>query len=917
MQTRVPFAKLLAPTLFAMASVSAAWADEAGRGLGSDTLPRADQRYLGAEVTEEPDFQRHVVPLLGRLGCNGRACHGSFQGKGGFRLSLFGYDFEADHKALTEEIGDEGAVRVDRDAPANSLLLNKPTNADLHEGGLRYVKDGWEYHLFRRWIESGAKFDQEQITPLVRLEISPSEIVFSKDGETVQLQVVAVWKDGTKEDVTPLCRFQTNNEQNATVTDSGLVTAGDPGDTHVVVFYDNGVTPIPVLRPVSDLAGENYPQVATPTRIDELVIEKLRKLGVLPSDLCTDAEFLRRAKLDLTGTLPTPVEVERFLADSAPDKRAKKIDELLESPAYAAWWTTKLCDFTGNNDNELRNAAPIRGRASQDWYDWIFARVVENAPYDQLVEGIVLARSRNDGESYLEYCENMSAVYRGDASFADRECMPYYWARNNFRAKEDRTIGFAYSFLGLRIQCAQCHKHPFDQWTKSDFEQFSGFFTRVSAQNRGTNPESKQEYDRLVEKLGLDDKRGNELQQSLPNLLNKGETIPFPETYVLAPRPSRQRNRAASPARQLTPANSAKLLGAAEAIDLNQYQDARQPLMDWLRSKDNPYFAKAFVNRVWAGYFHIGIVEPPDDLSLANPPSNAPLLDYLAQGFVARGFDMKWVHREILNSNTYQRSWRANATNDQDVRNFSRAAPRRLPAEVAYDALVQATASDRAIEELADEIKGRAIALPGGNPRAGNLNNNGPNFALSVFGRSIRETNCDCDRSMEPSLLQTVFLQNDQEVLRLIDRREGWVAQVARQLGVQMLAAEQRNDGSSVSERQIAALEQRLKKLRQERDVKGARRIEQRLKQVKRQSDRANRDANGERVAIDKQVAAKKLVDSRSAVEQAFLRTLSRYPTDAELETSRHYIASYENSLDGVRGLLWALINTKEFIVNH
>ncbi|RIK76842.1 MAG: hypothetical protein DCC67_13340, partial [Planctomycetota bacterium] len=261
-------------------------------------------------------------------------CHGSFQGKGGFRLSLFGYDFEADHKALTEEIGDEGAVRVDRDAPANSLLLNKPTNADLHEGGLRYVKDGWEYHLFRRWIESGAKFDQEQITPLVRLEISPSEIVFSKDGETVQLQVVAVWKDGTKEDVTPLCRFQTNNEQNATVTDSGLVTAGDPGDTHVVVFYDNGVTPIPVLRPVSDLAGENYPQVATPTRIDELVIEKLRKLGVLPSDLCTDAEFLRRAKLDLTGTLPTPVEVERFLADSAPDKRAKKIDELLKTLTF-------------------------------------------------------------------------------------------------------------------------------------------------------------------------------------------------------------------------------------------------------------------------------------------------------------------------------------------------------------------------------------------------------------------------------------------------------------------------------------------------------------------------------------------------------------------------------------------------------
>ena len=184
--------------------------------------------------------------------------------------------------------------------------------------------------------------------------------------------------------------------------------------------------------------------------------------------------LLRRATLDVTGTLPTADEVERFLADKSTNKRAKKIDELLERPGYAAWWTTRLCDFTGNNDNELRNAVPIRGRASQDWYDWIYKRVADNAPYDQLVEGIVVATSRNEGESYLNYCKNMSDIYRGEGSFADRECMPYYWARNNFRQREDRTIGFAYSFLGIRIQCAQCHKHPFDQWTKSDFDQFSG-----------------------------------------------------------------------------------------------------------------------------------------------------------------------------------------------------------------------------------------------------------------------------------------------------------------------------------------------------------------------------------------------------------------------------------------------------------
>jgi hypothetical protein len=906
---------MLALALLALCGAGTAQADPSGSGQGSDLLPRADQRFAGAETKEAPDFQRHVVPLMGRLGCNGRACHGSFQGKGGFRLSLFGYDFEADHKALTEETGDEGAVRVDREHPEESLIIRKPTNADIHEGGLRYEKGTWEHHLLRSWIAAGAKFDAEKVTRLERLDITPSEIVFNNTGEKTQLRVVAVWADGTKEDVTPLCRFQTNNEQTAAVNAEGLVTAGDPGDTHVVVFYDNGVVPIPVIRPVSGLAGAKYPKVATPTRIDELVVQKLSKLGVVPSDLCTDAEFLRRVKLDLTGTLPTPDEVEKFLADRSPDKRAKKVDELLETPGYAAWWTTKLCDFTGNNDNELRNSVPIRGRASQDWYDWIYRRVADNTPYDKLAEGIVLAVSRNEGESYLEYCENMSKVYRDEASFAERECMPFYWARNNFRTKEDRTIGFAYSFLGLRIQCAQCHKHPFDQWTKSDFEQFSGFFTRVSAQNRGTSPEAKRQYDEMLEKLGVKGKRNNELYRTFPELLKKGEVIPFPETFVTAPRPTprNQNNKNNKGGRQPAPADIAKLLGATEAINLNEYADPRQPLMDWLRSEDNPYFAKAFVNRVWANYFNVGIVEPPDDLSLANPPSNAPLLDYLAQGFVEHGFDMKWVHREILNSDAYQRSWAMNDTNRLDTRNFSHAVPRRLPAEVAYDAVVQATASDSAAANLQIEMKGRAIALAGSNPRAGNLNNNGPNFALSVFGRSIRESNCDCDRSMEPSLLQTVFLQNDQEVLRLIDRRDGWLGQVAKQIGVQAPEAnDDRDDAKSAArQKQIATLQARLKKLRKEGDKEAAERMEKRLADLKKP------DEPSERSSSARPAVAAKSVDSRSLVEQAYLRTLSRYPTADEMARSQEFIASYEDPLEGVRGVLWALLNTKEFIVNH
>ncbi|MCU0874292.1 MAG: DUF1549 domain-containing protein, partial [Pirellulaceae bacterium] len=326
-----------------------------------EILPPISQRFAAADGQETPSFQRHVVNLFGRLGCNGRSCHGSFQGRGGLQLSLFGYDFQADHAALVAK----DSPRIDVQT-AESLILVKPTDADMHEGGQRYDKGSWQYHVFLRWIQTGAKL-AEQPDLLMRLEVTPAEIRFAKKGDQVQLQAVAVWEDGSREDVTPLCRFVTNDEAIAKIDDQGRVTSGEPGDTHVVVSYDNGVQAVPVLQPVSELRDARYPQVPTPTKVDELVVAKLRKLGVVPSDVCSDAEFLRRASLDLTGTLPTPKDVEAFLADPSPQKRAKKIDQLLETPAYAAWWTTKLCDFTGNNDDQLINATPLRGQASKDW----------------------------------------------------------------------------------------------------------------------------------------------------------------------------------------------------------------------------------------------------------------------------------------------------------------------------------------------------------------------------------------------------------------------------------------------------------------------------------------------------------------------------------------------------------------------
>lgn len=877
------------------ASMTAQAADE--------TLKPIDQRYKSAAVEETPDFQRHVVPLLGRLGCNGRACHGSFQGRGDFRLSLFGYDFKSDHKALLNE---QDEMRVNVDSPLDSLIIAKPTDEFNHEGGERYKKGSWQYHVIRKWIESGAPFEEVEVKTLSRLELTPAEIIFDGEAKKTQLKAVAIWPDGSREDVTPLCRFKTNDDQVAKVTENGLVTSNKPGDTHVVVFYDYAVVPVPVMRPVSALVGKKYPKVATPTKVDELVVSKLRKLGVAPSDLCTDAEFLRRVRLDMTGSLPTPAEVEQFLADKNPKKRSKKIDELLETPAYAAWWTTKLCDFTGNNEQQLNNVNPMRGAASREWYAWIRKRVENNTPYDKLVEGIVTAKSRKGDQSYTDFCEEMSSIYRegSDKSYEDLDQMTYYWARRDFRELEARAIGFAYSFMGIRIQCAQCHKHPFDQWSKDDFHQFKNFFSRVVAGRNGASPEAKKEYNKLVDKLGLKGKRGGELRRMLPELLNDGKTVPFPEVYVSS-RPQRSRNNDG----EYPTFEHAKQLGG-DIVAIDGKDDPREALMTWLRSEDNRYFAHALVNRVWASYFNVGIVEPPDDLSLANPPSNKPLLDHLAKEFIKNKFDMKWLHRTIANSRTYQLSWKPNDTNRADLRNFSHSIPRRLPAEVVYDAIQQATSDDEKVVAMHEDPSGRAIALPSAGYR--NNNNQGAAYALSVFGRSTRDSNCDCDRSMEPSLLQTVFLQNDREILQLVSsRRESWLDQVSRDLNPKSASKENPKRRVAELRKQIAQSQQKIRKLREKKQDDRVKQTVKRVAELRKQLAKLAPAANkSEKVEVSKEK-----VDQ--LVNRAFLRTLSRLPSENELARSGKYITEADDTLSGVGDLMWALLNTKEFIVNH
>jgi hypothetical protein len=891
----------LAAGLFALLATAAPSA-RAGDAPPKPSLPPAAERFAAADAKEVPDFQRHVLPLMGRLGCNTRSCHGSFQGQGGFRLSLFGYDFKMDHDALMAK--DEG--RVDAEAPEVSLVLQKPLEEVPHKGGKRLEPGSWAHHLLTRWIEAGAK-PAKGDDHFARLEVRPSEIVFGGDGASVPLTVIAHWADGSSEDVTCLARFQTNDEGIATVDDTGKVVSAGTGDTHVVAFYDNGVSAVQVIRPVSDRVGPNYPDVPTPTKIDEHIAAKLRKLGVVPSEVCTDEEFLRRVSLDMTGTLPTPDEVKAFLADTAKDKRAKKVDELLERPTYAAWWTNKLCDILGLSPRNFQGQTGNE-RMARLQYDWIYRRVRENRPYDELMAGILLGTSRAPGQSYEDYMKAESAYFRADepADFTERDSMPYFWARRNLRLPEEKALGVSYAFLGVRLECAQCHKHPFDQWTQDDFKRFQAFFEPV---RYGGSREYNQTLKQLQDELGYDRKTMNngQFQRKLNDYVRSGKPIPWQEvTVVKTNAPARKGKKLPKDAKAAVVKGTARVLGGDE-VELASYDDPREPVMAWMRSPENPYFARALINRVWAGYFGKGIIDPPDDMNLANPPVNAALLDYLADEFVARKFDMKWLHRTIATSLAYQRSWKPNDTNRLDDRNFSKAAVRRLPAEVLLDAVAQATATGDAMAKVGTEVESRGFGPQAG---SGYGRRGGVDYASRVFGRSARDTNCDCSRSDEPNLLQAIFLANDPEVLASLDRRDGWIGEVNARL--QAGSKGQSAEAKGLAD-QVAQLENRMENAKRlgDKAAPGRKRLEERLAALKARQKGLDADADAAKAD------AAKAIDADALIAEAYLRALSRRPSADETAAARAYLDGAPDAAAGLRGMLWALVNTKEFITNH
>jgi hypothetical protein len=710
-------------------------------------LASAVDRWSDGGKGGTPDFSRHVVPLMGKLGCNNRACHGSFQGQNGFRLSLFGHDGKMDYAELTKDEGD--GPRVNVKSPAESLILAKATSDEIHEGGKRMEKGSWQYRIFHEWIAAGANYDPDQILPLERLEITPAEVELSKSAAgTQQLRLVAHFADGSREDVTPLTLFSTNDDAVANVSDEGLISVAGFGDTAIVAVYAGVVVTSQVIVPHE--TSEPFPAYPANNPIDDLVAAKLKKVKIHPSDLASDEVFLRRVYLDLIGTLPTAAEAREFLASKEGDKRARLIDALLQRPEYAMYWATRFSDWTGNDS---RFTPQPRSKTAWLWYDWLRDKLDRNVAYDEIVGGFITATSR-EGRPLEEYLEEHRAVSENldegfdDGTYARRRTNDMFWRKAGNNNAQTAGLQLAYAFLGVRLECAQCHKHPFDRWTQYDFQQYTAFF---SVLGRGVQKDVPKEATKTKDRNAL----------------------PLQEIFVttMAAEVDAKGKKSKDKEKPLK-IKAAKLLGG-DRVPFEQNEDPREKLWQWMRSPENPYLAPAIANRLWGHYFGRGIVNPVDDFNAANPPSNPQLLDWLAKDFIKHKFDLKHLHRTILNSRTYQLSWIPNESNQLDERNFSHALLRRMPAEVVLDAINQVNGATDRYSPNDAPAGTRAIGLA-----PSRLRGNGPEYALSIFGRPLRTQTCDCERSGETGLAQALYLLNDTELNSKIGDQKGRLAEL-------------------------------------------------------------------------------------------------------------------------------------------
>lgn len=576
-------------------------------------------------------FTRDVMPILTKTGCTAGTCHGSADGQNGFQLSLRGYDPLADHRALTDDLAGR---RFNSVVPERSLFLQKPTGHVPHEGGAILDTQSNDYQVLLDWVARGATLESNP-AKVLSLELYPSDPSLPRPGLEQQFATIATYSDGSRRDVSDLAILEVSGTDVANVDDRGLVTGVRRGETAITARFEGAYAATRLV--IMETNGEVFVWNDEPEHnyIDELVHEKLMRVRVLPSELCTDAEFLRRVRLDLTGQIPTPREVRTFLMDERDSrlKREELIDRLIGSPAFVDHWSNRWADLLQVNSKFLGKEGARRTR------DWIRKSIASNLPYDEFVSAILSAT----GSTY----ENPAGSY-------------YKVLREPDVVMENTTQ----LFLGVRFNCNKCHDHPFERWTRDQHWELAAYFGRVGRMNAPGSP--------IMPRSAANQIDG--AQPSFEELISdlaEGE-VEDPDTGA-----------------QLSPS-----FPYEHGLELPADLDRRQALAQWLTAPSNPYFARSYVNRLWSYLLGVGLIEPVDDLRAGNPPSNPALLDRLETEFLRSDFDVRALLRTICRSRAYQRSMRTNETNDADDLNYSHALARRLPAEVLYDALHRATGSE-------------------------------------------------------------------------------------------------------------------------------------------------------------------------------------------------------------------------------
>ena len=612
-------------------------------------------------------FKLDVMPIFLRNGCNQGGCHGAARGKDGFRLSLFGFDPDGDHYRLTRELNGR---RINLAIPEESLLVEKSIGKVPHTGGQKFAVGEQYYNDLVRWVDAGGPQDPAGIATPVSVDLFPKTALLDGKGSTQQLIVRAKYSDGSERDVTSLALFLSSNDSSGKVSPNGLVTAGDRGEAFVMARFSTFTVGVPFIVLPKDLKF-SFPPTPEKNYIDTLVNAKLKNLRIAPSATCSDEVFLRRIFIDLTGMLPSVEEYKTFMANKSADKREQLVKDLMERKEFSELWVLKWAELL-----QIRSSNQVSYKATLLYYNWLQDRIARNVPLNQWVQELLGANGGTFNNPVTNYYQNETDILKV-------------------------TENVAQVFMGMRIQCAQCHNHPFDRWTMDDYYGFAAFFTQIG-RKRTDDPRE----------LVVFNSGSGEINHPLGG-------------------------------RRMAP----KYLGG-EVPDVVG-KDRRALMAEWLASPKNPYFATNLSNMVWTHFFGVGIINEVDDVRVSNPPSNSELLQELGKKFTEYNYDFKRLVKDIVLSNSYQLSTQTNSSNESDTKNFSHSSIRRIKAETFLDCISQVTETKNKFPGL--PLGARAVQIADGQVS---------NYFLTTFGRATRESVCSCEVKLDPTLSQSLHLLN-------------------------------------------------------------------------------------------------------------------------------------------------------------